>query len=87
MEVDLSGPLQKLKEEIDSLEVKIVGLNDGMHTLKPYVEEFHQKKDKKKELIRQKREKLRELKIISNFYKQATGQEPDAIYPLFNQTA
>ena len=83
-EVDLNAPLNKLKDDIDDLEVKIVGLNDGMDALKPFVKEFYEKKDLKKRLIKSKREKLHLLTIMSQYYKEATGEEP-ALGPLFAQ--
>lgn len=83
-EVNFNAPLNQLKEEIDALEVKIVGCSDEMDSLKPYVKEFHENKDKKKELIKQKREKLSALKILVGYYKQATGEDP-ALGPLFAQ--
>lgn len=87
MENNFDAPLLKLKEEIDSLELKIVGCQDIAATLKPYVNDFNDNKKKRKKFIHEKRVKMQELKIISNFYKQATGEEPDGIYPLFNKTA
>lgn len=84
-EVNLNAPLNKLKEEIDALEVKIVGLNDGMDALKPFVKEFHEKKDMKKNLIKEKREKLHLLTVMSVYYKQVTGEDP-VLGPLFAQT-
>lgn len=83
-EVNLNAPLNKLKEEIDALEVKIVGCNDEMNSLKPFVKEFHHNKDKRKEFIKQKREKLNALNILVSYYKEATGEEP-ALGPLFAQ--
>lgn len=79
-------PLQSLKEEIDSLEVKIVGCADEMNSLREYKDKFFELKLKRKELQKIKRDKLNKLKIMSDFFKSATGQEPDGIYPLFAQT-
>ena len=81
-EVNLNAPLNRLKEDIDALEVKIVGLNDGMDALKPFVKEFHEKKDLKKNLIKTKREKLHLLSVMSEYYKEVTGENP-ALGPLF----
>jgi hypothetical protein len=83
-EVNLNAPLNKLKDDIDALEVKIVGLGDGMDALKPFVKEFHEKKDLRRDLIKAKREKLHLLTIMSDYYKDATGEYP-VLGPLFAQ--
>lgn len=82
--MNFNAPLNKLKEEIDALEVKIVGCADEMDSLKPYVKEFHENKERKRQLIKQKREKMSALNILIGYYKEATGEEP-ALGPLFTQ--
>ena len=49
-EVNLNARLDNLKEELYVLEVKIVGLNDRMYALDPFIKEFREKKALKKTL-------------------------------------
>ena len=86
-EVNLDAPLLKLKDEIDDLDLKIVGCDDEMKSLREYKEKYFEFKTRKKELAGKKRILVKNLKIISDFYKQATGEEPDGIYPLFSNAA
>lgn len=83
--VNFSAPLQKIKDEIDSLELKIVGCSDEMESLREYKDKYFVMKEQKKVLAKQKRDRLSTLKILASFYKEATGQDADGMYPLFNQ--
>lgn len=83
--VDFKTPLQKIKDEVDSLDLKIVGCADEMHSLKEYVKQYNEMKDQRKKLLREKKEKVLTLKIIASFYEEVTGEKADAMYPLFNQ--
>lgn len=85
--VNFSAPLQKIKDEIDSLDLKIVGCADEMESLREYKDKYFEMKEQKKVLSKQKRDRLSTLKILASFYKDATGEEPDGMYPLFNQPA
>ena len=85
IQVNFEQPLLHLKEEIDRIDLKIVGCRDNMQALKSYVEEYSANKTMRKNLLHEKREKERTLTVICDFYKKATGKEPDGIYPLFSQ--
>lgn len=83
--VNFNAPLQKLKDEIDALELKITGCSDEMDSLRIYKDKFFEMKDQKKDLMKKKRDKVSTLKILAEFYKEATGEAPDGMFPLFNQ--
>lgn len=76
--------LATLKEGIDSKEAKINELIKEMDLHKPSVDKFQECKDKKKTLVREKKEEQKLLENLIHFYKEATGEEPE-IYPLWNQ--
>ena len=78
--------MNELKDEVDHLDLKIVGCSDEMNNLKEYKEKYFEMRNKRKELQREKRAKVKNLKLLMDFFKQATGQEPDGIYPLFDST-
>ena len=75
--------LATLKEEIDGREATISELNKEMDFHKPSVVKFHECKEKKKTLIKEKKEKQKLLESLISFYKETTGEEPDGMYPLF----
>lgn len=83
--VDFEKPLLAIKEEIDALDVKITGCEDNMVTLKPYADQYAENRDTRKGLKKLKREKMGVLRTLTEFYKKATGEMPDGIYPLFSR--
>ena len=84
-QVNFDKPLTLLKDELDQIELSIVGLKDNMSTLKPYVDQYLEARSKKKDLNHQKKVKLGILNTMINYYELATGKKPDGIYPLFSQ--
>jgi len=82
---NFSAPLQKIKDEIDAIDLKIAGCADEMHSLKEYKEKYFEMEEQKQQLKKTRRERLTTLKILAEYYKEATGEEPDGMYPLFNQ--
>lgn len=84
-EIDFKTPLQKIKDEVDNLDLKIVGCADVMHTLKEHVTHYQEMREQRKKLLKEKKEKVMTLKIIASFYEEVTGEKADAMYPLFNQ--
>ena len=83
--VNFSAPLLKIKDEIDSLDLKITGCADEMESLREYKDKYFEMKDQKKVLSKQRRDRLSTLKILASYYKEAAGEEPDGMYPLFSQ--
>ena len=84
-QVNFDKPLTLIKEELDQIDLSIVGLKDNMNTLRPYVDQYLEAKEKKKALTSQKRVKQGILNTMINYYELATGKKPDGIYPLFSQ--
>jgi hypothetical protein len=80
--VNFSAPLQKIKGEIDYLDIEIKNCADEMEHLREYKDKFFGMKEKRKVLQKQKRDRLSTLKILASFYKEATGEDADGMYPL-----
>jgi hypothetical protein len=51
--VNFSAPLQKIKDEIDSLDLKITGCADEMESLREYKDKYFEMKEQKKVLSKQ----------------------------------
>jgi hypothetical protein len=84
-QVNFDKPLTLIKDELDQLDLSIVGYKDKMNALKPYVDQYVEARDLKKNLTHQRKAKQGIFNIIINFYEKATGKKPDGIYPLFSQ--
>lgn len=89
MELDIKQietALQKEKQEIDELDVRIKDIHNSANELKPVVQQYNNFKQEEADLRKLHRAKQNVFKIHTGFIQGITGEFPDGgVFPLFSQ--